>query len=273
MKQAANKISFSRKLGYSVGICADTFGYSLFYTYFSVFLTTVVGVNPAVAGIISSIGILWDGITDPIIGYIADQKPGRKSKLILWGSIPYAISVILTFTAVSFGSTLNAVYYTICNLAFWLFYTMVCVPYYAAVPELTPDYNERTEVRSLSATVNTVANLLTLSFPMMLVGFFGTWTNSASGGWTLTAVLFGILIVVFSVICASTLKRADRERVPESVQNPTEPKAKTSLGKSILDLFKTFINVLKIKPILHWISWGHVCKIRIIFRRKSNRRS
>lgn len=249
MNQAVNKISFKRKLGYSVGICADTFGYSLFYTYFAVFLTTVVGVNPAVAGIVSSIGILWDGITDPIIGYIADQKPGRKSRLILWGSVPYALSVILTFTAVNFGNTLNVVYYTACNLAFWLFYTMVCIPYYSAVPELTADYNERTEVRSFSASMATLANLLTMSFPMMLVNFFGTWTNSASGGWTLTAVMFGLLIVVFCVICAKTLKGAEKETSSKTYASE-EKGEKISLVKGIKDLLSTFIGILKIKPML-----------------------
>lgn len=247
MEKTTKKMPFGRKMGYSVGICADTFGYSLFYSYFSIFLTTVVGVNPAVAGIISSIGILWDGITDPVIGYIADKKPGRRSKLIFWASIPYALSVVLTFTAVNFGSTLNAVYYTVCALAFWLFSTMVCVPYYSAVPELTPDYNERTEVRSFSATINTFANLLTLSFPMVLVNFFGGWTNSVSGGWTLTAVLFGILIVVFCIICSVTLKRADRERTSADIP---EQKEKVSLGNSIGGLFKTFFSVLKMKTML-----------------------
>lgn len=249
MNQAVNKISFKRKLGYSVGICADTFGYSLFYTYFAVFLTTIVGVTPAVAGIVSSIGILWDGITDPIIGYIADQKPGRKSRLIMWGSVPYALSVILTFTAVNFGNALNVAYYTACNLAFWLFYTMVCIPYYSAVPELTADYNERTEVRSFSATMATLANLVTLSFPMMLVKFFGTWTNSASGGWTLTAVMFGILIVIFCVICAKTLKNAEKENASKRSVSE-ESREKVSLVKGIKGLLRTFIDILKIKPML-----------------------
>lgn len=246
MKTAAPRISNGKKWGYSMGIFADTMGYSIFYSYFFTFLTSVVGVNPAAAGMISSIGILWDGITDPIVGYYADGKPHRRRKMILWSSIPYALSVILTYVAVDFGSTGNIIYYTLCALAFWLFYTMVCVPFYSAVPELTPDYDERTAIRSFSAWVCTFANLITLACPMLLVSFFGSWTKSPSAGWTLTATLFGIIIVVTATICALTLKKAEKEQnLP-----PAPAREKVSMGTAAKNLVKTFFSVLSLKPVL-----------------------
>ena len=258
MATKTRRISTGKKLGYSMGIFSDTFGYSLFYSFFFTFLTSVVGVTPAIAGVISSIGILWDGITDPIIGYYADGKPHRRRKMILWSSIPYALSVILTFIAVDFGSVGNTIYYTLCVLAFWLFYTMVCVPFYSVVPELTPDYDERTEVRSFSAWMATFANLITLACPMLLVKYFGTWTKNPSGGWTLTATLFAVLIVITAVICSLTLKKAEKENgavIPENVRE------KTSFWEGCKGLVKTFMSVLKIKQVLILFFAIFVCNI------------
>ncbi len=247
MASKTRRLTTGKKLGYSMGIFSDTMGYSIFYSYFFTFLTSVVGVNAAIAGVISSIGILWDGITDPIIGYIADGKPHRRRKMILWSSIPYALSVVLTYVAVDFGSVGNTVYYTLCVLAFWLFYTMVCVPFYSVVPELTPDYDERTEVRSFTAWINTFANLITLACPMLLVSYFGTWTENPAGGWTLTAALFGVIIIIGAVICSLTLKKAEQENGDAVPENTRE---KVSFWAACKDLFKTFIQVLKLKQVL-----------------------
>ena len=44
-----------RKLGYESGIGAESIVYNMFYVYFMIFLTTIVGVKPALAGTISLI--------------------------------------------------------------------------------------------------------------------------------------------------------------------------------------------------------------------------
>ena len=251
MEQAIKKVPFGRKLGYSVGIASDTFGYSLYYTFFAVFLTLVVGLNPAVIGVISAISILWDGLTDPIVGYMADLKPGRRSKMILWGSIPYALSIILTFTAVNFGNTLNIVYYTALSLAFWLFYTFICVPFYAGVVDMTPDYNQRTEIRSFSAGMAALANLVIMSTPLILVGFFGTWIGSDAGGWTMTTIVFGIGIIIFSIICSTVLKRAEKETAAAAEHDtPQTPKESITLLQNIGKFFRELFGILKLKPVL-----------------------
>jgi GPH family glycoside/pentoside/hexuronide:cation symporter len=251
-----NKVGFGTKLGYSMGVVADTMGYSIFYSYFSVFLTTVVGVNAALAGVISALGILWDGITDPVVGYLADKKAHRRRKMIQWGSLFYAAAVVLTYVSVSFGETAQSAYYIICCLAFWLFYTVVCVPFYSAVPELTDDYDERTRIGSFRATMATFANLITMASPMLLVSFFGKWTGSAAGGWTMTAGLFGVIIVITATICAQTLKRAEKGGSEEEV-----PAVKLSFGEAIGDMLKTFASVLKLKQALILFVAIVVCNI------------
>ncbi|MDC7239593.1 MAG: MFS transporter, partial [Spirochaetales bacterium] len=74
---ASGQLKFSQKLGYASGIVSESVLYNMFYTYFIIFLTDVAFLNPALAGTISLISVLWDGVTDPLIGHYADRKEGR----------------------------------------------------------------------------------------------------------------------------------------------------------------------------------------------------
>ena len=56
------KLSFKTKLSYGVGAVCDNAMYMLAGTYLLLFLTTVAGVNPAVAGTISAIGSIWEAM-------------------------------------------------------------------------------------------------------------------------------------------------------------------------------------------------------------------
>jgi oligogalacturonide transporter len=54
------------------GITGTTLGIWIFYFY-----TTVVGLSPIEAGSILAIARIWDGITDPTMGYITDNTRSR----------------------------------------------------------------------------------------------------------------------------------------------------------------------------------------------------
>lgn len=61
--------SKSTILGYGVAGIGNAIPAGLFYVYFIFFLTTVAGINPAIAGSISLIAVLWDAINDPMVGF------------------------------------------------------------------------------------------------------------------------------------------------------------------------------------------------------------
>ena len=61
-------VPISVKIGYGLGGAGDSIPYNLFFTYFLFFLTDVAKVNPAIAGTISFIAILWDAVTALISG-------------------------------------------------------------------------------------------------------------------------------------------------------------------------------------------------------------
>ena len=76
-----------RKLGYESGIGSESIVYNMFYVYFILFLTTVAGINPVLAGTISLISVLVDAVTDPLIGWICDKPGADMKKYMLVGGV------------------------------------------------------------------------------------------------------------------------------------------------------------------------------------------
>ena len=90
-----NIVSNKVRAGYGIGdyaICLYWSGVGLYLLYF---YTDVVGISPLLAGWIYALGIGWDAITDPYMGYIAERtrtRMGSYRPYILFGSIPLAFS-------------------------------------------------------------------------------------------------------------------------------------------------------------------------------------
>ena len=47
------------------------------WLYLLYFYTDVVGISPSLAGLIYGIGMFWDAITDPFMGYVAERTRTR----------------------------------------------------------------------------------------------------------------------------------------------------------------------------------------------------
>ena len=96
-----NKLPVGTKLGY--GVC--DMGGNLFFTamafVFLFYLTDVVLIKPALAGVIVAIGKIWDAVTDPVVGYLSDRtdtRLGRRRPFMLVGAVPLFIATVIMFT-------------------------------------------------------------------------------------------------------------------------------------------------------------------------------
>ena len=97
------KLSFKTKLSYGIGGICDNTLYTLSGTYLLLFLTTVAGVSPAMAGTISAIGSIWEAICGPVVGYKSDgavTRFGRRKPFLLAAAFPVAVVTSLLFTTI-----------------------------------------------------------------------------------------------------------------------------------------------------------------------------
>ena len=140
------------------------------------FYVQVLGLSGKWAGIALSISMLWDAISDPIMGHITDNtrhRLGRRHPYLLWGGIFLAASFFFLWSVPGFFKSPQAIfwYLLVVNLVVRTAATVFGVPYVALGFEMCPSYEERAKLQSVRYIFNMSMNLLFNAGGWML--FFG----------------------------------------------------------------------------------------------------
>ena len=231
-----------KKIGYALGIFTESLIYNMFYTYYLTFLNEIVGISPKFSSIVIFISIAWDAITDPIIGNYTDRGGVDKRKVMKGSILPLAIVFVVAWTSVGTGfssQTAKILLYTAISMCIWVFYTLYTIPYYAIVPELTEDYDERTNIRSTASLLNAGAvglgNVLPALVPTVAILLTERFANNA---YAVVAAIISVLAVLLGFVCVKSLKGI---YTPKPV---VQGAAKASFG----DTFRAFGQILSMRP-------------------------
>lgn len=191
------KIPLWTKIIYGSGDFGYSMTNSIIAAYFLLFLTDVVGLSPAVAGIAILVGRTWDYINDPLIGNISDRthtKWGRRRPFILFGAIPFAVTFAMLWYKPAFSDpTMLAVYFSVAYIFYDAAQTFVFMPFFALTPDLTDDYDERTSLTSYRMVFNIIGGLVAFTLPLMVIGSFSPDNISSVQRM---GIIFGILSAI-----------------------------------------------------------------------------
>ena len=196
-KAISNKIRAAYGIG-DYAICLYWSGVGLYLLYF---YTDVVGISPFYAGWIYAIGITWDAITDPFMGFIAERtrsKWGSYRPFIIFGSVPLALSFVLLFWVPPFEGTFLFIFLLLVNIFHRSCFTIVSVPYSSLTARITDDSDERTKLttaRMLAASFGTFS-ISAAGFPIVL--FFGSG-NESTGFLFLGLISGSIAILILAI--------------------------------------------------------------------------
>ena len=254
-KKHTERLPLGTLLGYGIGSIGEGIGYNFFFSFFSFFLTTQAGIAPAIAGVISGIAVLWDAVTDPIVGSWSDHTrnpKGRRRPFIMTGSILFGISIALLFLNLPIGGTAKVIYYIIVNMFYWLAMTSCVIPHISLGSELTEDFNERTKLRTYATALMGFGTLIAVGTPLLLVGFYEKIAGSASAGWALAGITYGITVAFVYQLCAFLL----RGKEPAN-PNAARPAARGETVKTLSAFFKNAIGAFRNRPLakLLWITF------------------
>ena len=196
MTETSTKIKLSKKIAYGIGQIGDTIPYTLFYTFYLIYLTDMVGIKPIIAGSISAIAIVWNAVLDPIIGYLSDNcknKKGRRRTFMGKIIIPYVVITALLFFPVEINETLQAIYYIAVGVALWTCYTVWVIPYLSLVSDMTTDHDERNNIRMFNILCGAIYLAISASGPMAVQAFVLGMGYSAKTGWAVSGIAFALL--------------------------------------------------------------------------------
>lgn len=236
------KLPFSKMLGYSIGAMGDYTAYGFIFTFLSFFLTTVAGVDPAVSGIIISIAIVWDAITDPICGMCMDSfrsKHGKRRAFIGMSVIPLGASIVLLFLNVDLAPAVKNVYYCLMVLVFWTAYTIWNIPYYSLGAVITEDDGERTKISGIRQVTGFIGTFCASSLPTFLVGKMVEKGMQTDTAWLYVAIFIAVIVVVTINLMLHSTKG----------QEPIE-ETYTVEKQTIKSLLKQIGEVMRLKPYL-----------------------
>lgn len=218
------RIKFFYGLG-DWGTAASTTARNVFWFFF---LTSVVGLDAGVAGTVFLIGRLWDGINDPLVGMLSDRvrtRWGRRRPFLIFAAIPFGLSFALMFTVPPFEERWALIlYYVLVFLAFDSLYTLINVPYSALTPELTEDYDERSNLAGWRIGVSILASLITGGlFKVMAENVFAPQFGGGIAGLRTGYAAAGLLWGVTMIIPYFLLVRVIREPEREVNRDPIRP--------------------------------------------------
>ena len=226
------KLNLKTRLGYGIGdiaICLYWSGVGLYLLYF---YTDVVGISPSLAGLIYGIGMFWDAITDPFMGYVAERtrtKWGVYRPYLLFGNVPLALSFVLLFWVPPFEGTTLFFFLLFANLLHRTCFTLVSVPFSSLTPRITSDSQERTNLtgfRMLGAQTGT--NLMALlAFPII----FWVGGENESTGFVVLACIAGLTALAIHAVTFITVREPSNDQGIERVGGSLTEAAK-AIGKN-----------------------------------------
>lgn len=215
------RLSPGIKLVYGTGDWSMASYNTLRLIFYAIFLTDVVGLDARLASFVTLIGVAWDAINDPLVGFISDRvhsRWGRRRPFFLIFAVPFGLSFMLLWWAPPWQSQIALA--VTCTLALMIsdtLQTLVVVPFLSLTPELTPDYDERTSLTSFRMFFNLVASLLTAAGAPMILQAMLEAGYAQQQAYLLIAALFGGLATLPFLAMFAFL----RER-KESVARPAE---------------------------------------------------
>ena len=272
MAGSGGGLSFGAKCGYGSAAVGDAVSYMFVTTFVMFFLTTIAGIQPAVAGTLTGIAAVWDAFVNPVIGYISDNartRWGRRRPFMIGFCPLIIICLVLLFTAVDMPYTVKVIYYGFMIIAFWTSFTGFFVPYYALGAEYTRDYDERSTLRSFASFFNMIGTLFSMAMPTMIVQLLSDSGLTEARAWQMTALFLGIVTAVSIVItffaskdrdvcsegpgaCSESpdIMEKDRDSREAGDTEVAKPAARETL--SLRKMFGEYLEVLKLGP-MRWL--------------------
>lgn len=195
-----NKASFFQLVGFGLNNTATNAQWFYILVFFLVYCTDYLELSPIIIGIMMTSFRIFDGITDPIIGFIIDKtdtKFGKFRPFMLIGTIIMNISFLAIFSGIKFDTSLKNYLYIIIMYSIWVIgYTCVTICTKGAQAILTEDSAQRSMLSGVDTVARIALDFLFMASGMVILNHFG---GSLSGN---AFRIFAIITIGITSICS-----------------------------------------------------------------------
>ena len=178
------------------------------------------------------IALVWDGINDPIMGFIVEKvhfKLGKFKPWILIGAIGNTLAVILLFLVRPANGWVFVALMIVFYVLWDTFFTMNDIGYWAMLPSLSNDDQERASLTSRVTICAAIGGFLMTAAATLLPTMFGA--SSGKGAAAVYAVMAIVVSLLFLASQAAVFFFC-QEKARDLKQEEASEKS------SLVDLFK-----------------------------------
>ena len=212
---AADRVPIKQKLAYGLGGPVDILAVWVFVSIAYQVFEMELQMSPFRVGVILLVLRAWDGIADPVMGWISDNtrsRWGRRRPFIFIGAILAAITYpLIWWFPMDLPHDLLMIWVIGFGILFYTCFTIWAVPFQSLLMEMTPDYDERTRVTSIRGIFQGLTGLfngfcwwLSLRPVFSMANEAGELVPSAINGMryislgvALTILILGLLPAIF----------------------------------------------------------------------------
>ncbi|MBM3513118.1 MAG: MFS transporter [Alphaproteobacteria bacterium] len=168
--------------------------------YFPTLMSTVLGVSPAIAGLLLTGSKLYDIVIDVIIGGASDRTTsrwGRRRPYLLAGALTSFASLLVIFLVPTLGGDILIAYMAVALIIYSTGYALFNVPYLAMPAEMTDSYQQRLHLVSFRTAFVGLGQLLSLAVTAALIEFGG----GGAPGYRLMGTVMACIALLTMLIC------------------------------------------------------------------------
>lgn len=215
----SSKITVQEKIGYGLGDTASNFVFHIVNAFLISYYTDVLGLNPKAVGILYVAARVWDAVSDPLMGTLADRtqtKAGKYRPYLLWLAVPYGVIGFLAFLGPDFSDTGKLIYAYATYIALMTVYTAINVPYSALMGVMSADPKERASLSTFRFAGAFSAQVIIGLALIPLLNHYGGYSSPEA--WRATIPFFAIVAsVLFLITYMSTKERVPPQKGAQSV--------------------------------------------------------
>lgn len=137
--------SLKEKIGYGFGDMSSSMFWKVFIAYLPFFYANVYGLSLKATAMLMLVTRIWDAVSDPMMGIIADRTSTRWGKYrpyLLFMAVPFAVGGVLLFTTPA--ESIKTAWAFATYILMMTLYTAINVPYGSMLGVMTDDSDEKT---------------------------------------------------------------------------------------------------------------------------------
>lgn len=197
--------NLTHKIGYGFGDMASSMFWKVFSYYLPFFYANVFGISLVDTGVLLLVTRIWDAVSDPMMGAIADRTRTRWGKYrpyLLWVAAPFSICGILLFTTPDWGYAAKLVWAYVTYILMMTVYTGINVPYGAMLGVMTEDSQEKTVYSSFRMFFAYGGSFIALfAWDPLCRLFAETMGMSPQGSWQAAMIVIAACCFVLFLLC------------------------------------------------------------------------